>query len=355
MQNRISARQAYSLLFISRIISLLTFVPSLISDALPSDYLAACVLGAIIALALSFPWLYLSVKRQRGEDLLERFKNTKKEKPIRFIFALYLLFLLCITLSRLFFFARAVMFEQVSTLVLIFITLLCLGFVSLSGAEPLARLGGASAILSAVLIVFISVSLTGSFNAENLMYKNTSALPFLLLSLSVAVRTTEPLFLFLLTPEINGKLLKGFFSWWIFTFLASLLLTFCLGLSLGMSAYKMMFPYHAMAELSSFGVAERMDSLLSALWVLASFIKAAMLNYLLMKTVKEIYPSLSRKKTAVLTLAPVFAVCILTQSSAEIYRAFNLFWIRAVLYVLMIILFPLVVIVTDKKHLKRKQ
>ena len=341
MQNRISPFQCFSLLFISRIISTLTFIPSAASNG--SEYIISALLGSLIALVLSLPLYYLS---SRG------FALNEKHRFLSLLISVYLIFLFINNVSRLCLFAGSVRFEQINPLLLLSLTLAAVLFVTRSGIEALARLGFAGAIVISVSLVIIALSLTGNFSILNLQpLTSDSPLGIIKLSFSVASRTVEPLFLFLLMPKINGGIKKGFFIWWGTNFSFVIMLTVCLVFSLGGVSFRMLFPYHAMAELSNFAVSERMDSLLSCVWIFGSFLKCCLYLYLVSQTASI---KLKEKTIAYICTALCFLISAFLLGNVNAYRIFNNIALRETLYAVFVLLIPTVILFIDKKHLRRK-
>ncbi|MBQ5995968.1 MAG: GerAB/ArcD/ProY family transporter [Clostridia bacterium] len=354
MKNKISPVQAYSLLFISRIVSTLTFVPPDL-DAVGSDYVAAALIAPPLVLAASIMWLHLM---SDGRTLIIRkvfFRNPKAEKSVRFIAVLYLLLVFTRNLSGLCVFAMSVLFEKVNAVVLLTVTAAAVIFVALSGIEAIARLGFFGSVATLLSLAFIVFSLTGRFDANNLqpLFLNGASKP-VLLSLTVLSGTIEPFLLFLMRREVNDKIKKGFVWWWAAVFSVQILLTLCLYLGLGNVALRMFFPYHAMAELSRLSIARRMDSLLSTVWVLASFIKCALCLHLADNELKKISLGSSRVLTSVFT-AVAFLISLLALNNIGVYRFVNNPNINAALNLPVILIVPIILNAVVKINLKREK
>ena len=348
-KEKISAKQLFALLFVSRILSTLTFTPSLNSDAGLSDYILAAFVGGIAEVIFFIPALILS---ERGKSLQEFAGQISQKlgKTVSLIYALYFLYLMAFTFSRLVFFVSSVMFCNAPVLPIVLITAAAVVYAVSNGIESIGRTGAFGAFVLTVALVIILVSLSSKLDTDNLtplFYSGTK--PFFLLSLTVIMRTSEPVFIYTLIPKTSGNIKREFTVWWIILTLFVTVLTFFLMCSLGELCTVSMFPYHAMAELSEFSVIERMDSLLTGVWILSAFVRISLCAYCFKDCASGV-----NKQTGTMTVSLIiFAVSAVTAAASNknlmLYEAFSSLEIRLVLFVVFVVAIPVLLLCVRRK------
>ena len=96
----------------------------------------------------------------------------------------------------------------------------------------------------------------------------------------MAVRTIEPAAMAVLFPRVSGNKKRGYFIW-ISVLAAFLEIVFFFVFSgLGDYAMTQLFPIHSIAVLSEFSVFQRIDVILTGVWILSAFIKISFMLYL---------------------------------------------------------------------------
>ena len=96
----------------------------------------------------------------------------------------------------------------------------------------------------------------------------------------MAVRTIEPAAMAVLFPRVSGNKKRGFFIW-MSVLAAFLEIVFFFTFSgLGDYAMTQLFPIHSIAVLSEFSVFQRIDVILTGVWILSAFIKISFMLYL---------------------------------------------------------------------------
>ena len=255
LKAKISSGQFFSLLLLSRFISVLTYSPIYNAGLNSSDYLIAGVIGMIMVLLSCLP-LALIYKSNDNRSVLDMAYEISPlySKIISVLYILLFLFYAFSTLSRLDLFSGTVIFRESDTISLfvfsvsfVFIIVTMLSKLALNNFSPVFY-DGAGRVISA--------------------------------GQTMAVRTVEPAAMAVLFPRVSGNKKRGFFIW-ISVLAAFLEIVFFFVFSgLGDYAMTQLFPIHSIAVLSEFSVFQRIDVILTGVWILSAFIKISFMLYL---------------------------------------------------------------------------
>ena len=162
-KEKISAFQFFTMLFISRTLTTVTYLSSYTKDVRLSDMLVQPVFRITLGIVIMIP-LYLICKKYNTTDLL----NLANSKTISLCYVFVFFYFTVVTIARLDVFAGTVVFPETDVnFLLVFAILLC-SYGAYLGFEALGR----SAVLSAVLVVpalvFIMATLVNKIDLLNL-------------------------------------------------------------------------------------------------------------------------------------------------------------------------------------------
>lgn len=149
------------------------------------------------------------------------------------------------------------------------------------GLEALGRAGAISLFVFSVSFVFIIVTMLSKLDLNNfspVFYDGAGRV--ISAGQTMAVRTIEPAAMAVLFPRVSGNKKRGFFIW--MSVLAAFLeiVFFFVFSGLGDYAMTQLFPIHSIAVLSEFSVFQRIDVILTGVWILSAFIKISFMLYL---------------------------------------------------------------------------
>ena len=209
LKAKISSGQFFSLLLLSRFISVLTYSPIYNAGLNSSDYLIAGVIGMIMVLFSCLP-LALIYKSNDNRSVLDIAYEISPlySKIISVLYILLFLFYAFSTLSRLDLFSGTVIFRESDTKV--FVVLAC--YSAYLGLEALGRAGAISLFVFSVSFVFIIVTMLSKLDLNNfspVFYDGAGRVIFA--GQTMAVRTIEPAAMAVLFPRVSGNKKRGFF------------------------------------------------------------------------------------------------------------------------------------------------
>ena len=344
---KISAYQLFFMMAVSRTLSTLTFIPKINENASLFDYAFASFIAWAVMPLIFLP-VFMYIKKSRSQSIFEHFP--KMQKPLAAAFIFLLLFIAVFTLSRLNLFVSTVFFPDKDSMLLIIITVLAVLYCAYLSIEPILRAGSLIfvALFMSLGVIMISLVDKVDFNYITPVFSG-GIIPFFKLALSIIIRTAEPIFLMLLLPNTKGNITKGFLIWTVLTGIFLSALTLLLTVTLGETALYQLFPYHAMAQLASFGVIERMDALLTGVWILSAFLRLCVVMYLVKDIVVK-YFKFKKEKTCLAVSGTAIALAvILSDKSVLNFQYIFSMPLRIAIFIAFVILLPSAALIKIKR------
>lgn len=342
---KISTFQLFSLLTVSRLLATLTFMPFFDFEVGVSDLVVATLLGAVLLWVLCIP-VMLFLKHYSDRALTQL---VNRQKTVTVLFCAYLFFVLFFTLLRLKLFVSSVFFSSVNTAAFTVATVLAVCYCASFSLEATARSGSVTLFLLLGSLGIIFAALTKSMEINNLspvFYYGFS--PVLKIALSVLARSGEPLLIYMLAPRVTGNIRKGLVIW---LSTVTVLISVCvliLSLTLSDNALLQAFPFHAMSELSRVSAIERMDSILTAVWIMSAFLRAVLLCNVIGDSLKDQFPKL-RKKYFLTVLSLILIVSMLiAEKSLNLTAAVSSVKIREALFAVFVLILPTAILIKNR-------
>ena len=154
-------------------------------------------------------------------------------------------------------------------------------------------------------------------------------------------------------PVTNGNVKKGFIIWIAATGLALSVITALLTLSLGESALYQLFPYHAMAQLADLGVLERMDALLTGVWIISAFLRLCLILYLINDICQKTFKTANKVPFTAISGVIILTAVLVSEKSLSYSGFIFSLPLRACLFVIFVILLPTAAVIKIKIKEKR--
>lgn len=355
LKAKISSGQFFSLLLLSRFISVLTYSPIYNAGLSSSDYLAAGIIGMVIVLFSCLPLLLIYKNNDNRSVLDIAYEVSPLYSKIISVFYMLLFFFYAFsTLSRLDLFSGTVIFHETDTKVFVVLSVLLACYAAYLGLEALGRAGAVSLFVFSVSFIFIIVTMLSKLDLNNfspLFYDGPKEV--ISAGWTMAARTIEPAAAAVLLPRVSGNKKRGFFVWF-FTLTAFLEIVFFFVFSgLGDYAMTQLFPIQSIAVLSEFSVFQRIDVILTGVWILSAFIKISFMLYLSSYIACRTF-SVNYKKIYIFAFGA--AAVILQLSVSKNVTGFFISTssdVRSVLFLTVVVFIPLLTFVLGK--FKRKE
>lgn len=269
-KGKISPFSLFAMFVVSRVLVVFTVCNVTSLGHYSSDLLISVGIGLVLSVVLSLPAVYL-VKEKR---------NIFEQKWLSILYGIYFLFLGAVSIGRFSFFASMELNEETQSLFLATIIIICCIYAAWLGAEPISRFGSFIFVLTVIGIISVVGFGMTDFSILNLFPFTQNETPDIFInSLSFACETSEILLLFVLAPDVNGKIEKPFYWSMVVSFIVcAMLFFFSIGV-LGNTASLSSFPFYELSQISKFDESERLDSVYTAFWIFAVFLKGTLFVY----------------------------------------------------------------------------
>ncbi len=355
-KGKISTFQFFVMLFLSRMLTTVTYVSSYTKDVRLSDMLIQPVFRITIGIAIMLP-VYFLYKKHREKNVLDlaRERSPKFSKLLSIIYAVTFFYFTVVTIARLDLFAGTVVFPETDIdYMLIFVIVFCC-YGAFLGFEALGRSSVLSAVLVIPAIVFILAALVSKIDLLNLtpVFYN-GVMPVVRTAVDSVGQTVEYAVIAIALPRVNGKVKKGFFVWLFAQTLIMAIMFFFAMTVMGNYTGTQLFPFHTLASLAEFAMFDRLDAIFTGVWIMCAFIKASLLIYLQAEIIKKEFPKL--KTTGILVCIGALAIIANLIISGGIQR-FNLIdssIVKIAVTGITAFIVPLIVLVLCRKGSKEK-
>ena len=269
-KGKISPFSLFAMFFVSRVLVVFTVCNVTSLGTYSSDLLISTGIGLVLAVLLSLPIIY-SVKKQR---------NLLQQKWLSVMYGIYFMFLGAVSIGRFSFFASMELNENTQSLFLATIIIVACIYAAWLGLEPVSRFGSFIFVVTVIGIISVVGFGMPDFSILNLFPFSQNRVPDVFINaLSFACETSEIILLMVLAPKVNGNIEKPFYFSMIFSFVVcALLFFFSLGV-LGDTASLASFPFYELSQISKFDESERLDSVYTAFWIFAVFLKGTLFIY----------------------------------------------------------------------------
>lgn len=355
-KGKISAFQFFIMLFLSRMLTTVTYISSYTKDIRLSDMLVQTIFRISIGIIIMLP-VYLLYKKHSDKNVLDlvRERSTKLSKVLSIIYILTFFYFTVTTIARLDLFAGTVVFPETDVdYMLIFVIIFCCYGATL-GFEALGR----SAVLSAVLVIpaviFILAALIDKVDLLNLtpVFYN-GVMPVLKTAVDSVGQTVEYAIIAIALPRVNGKVKKGFFFWLIAQTLIMAVMFFFATTVMGNYAGTQLFPFHTLASLAEFAMFDRLDAIFTGVWIMCAFIKATLLIWLQADILKKEFPRL--KKVHILVCIGVLAIIsnLIIAGGIQRFNIIDSSIIKIILTGITAVLIPLIMLIMCRKERTEK-
>ena len=265
----ISPFTLFAMLFVSRVLVIFGVCNTNFAGTYAPDMIISLAIGFAIALALCAPIVYAANKH----------KNLLKPKWLSVIYGVYFLYLGAVSVGRFSFFASMEMNVKSKAIFHALLIILAGAYAAWLGIEPISRFG--SFIFGVTVVGIVGVVAFGvkDFSILNLFpFTKNSTVEIMENAVDFACETGEIILLAVLAPKVNSKINKAFFAAIALSFaVCGLLFVYSSGV-LGDIAGIAAFPFYDLSQLSRLGNA-RLDSVYTAFWIFAVFLKCALFIY----------------------------------------------------------------------------
>lgn len=360
MQTRakITPFQFYTILFLSRIFSLVTYISGIRGNLSTSGEVISVLIMAVLLVISALPTVIL-IKKDSNSSILTRASCLSPvfEKTLCVIYLLFFLFKGITTAARFELLLGSVMFPETNVQFFVAILLLAASFCTIRGIESIGRSSVIFLVPVLFAFAFVFLSLTQNFDILNFSAVYTDEITGILDGAVYSVsRTCEVSAVALLLPFIKDHKTKHLFTW-LGAISAIIIITeIMISGVLGGFGKNQLFNMYSMSVIAQFGFIERMDSIISCIWMICSAVKLALIFYICNILLTSLTGKNRTKIYIVLSALAVFAGMMFISLSIVNFADLVKSPLMTIFYFSTAVIVPLAVItgekIKEKKHEK---
>ena len=350
-KGKISAFQFFTMLFLSRTLTTVTYLSSYTENIRLSDMLIQPFFRIVIGTVIMLP-LYFFYKKNTDKNILD-IVNSRSKVTARFFAIIYVLFFFyftVVTMARLDLFAGTVVFPETDlTYILIFAIILCC-YGAFLGFEALGRSAVISSAFVIPVLIFIMITLIKKVDLLNLtpIFYN-GVMSVVKVAVDSVGQTVEYAIIALALPRVRGNVKKGFFVWLISQTLLMAVMFFFACTVMGNFASTQLFPFHTMASLADFAMFSRLDAIFTSVWIMCAFIKAGLLIFLQADILKTYFGKF--KRLTFISIIGILTIIanLFVSGRIERFTVIDNSIIKIIMTTITVVLIPLFVLVVFRK------
>ena len=305
---KITPFQFYTILFLSRVFAMVTYITSLRTQLTTTDEAIATLLMGVFLLITAIPTA-IFLKQDNKSSIIMRASVVSEifSKILCIFFIVDYLYFGIITSVRFGIFTGSVMFPDTNVTFFVAIMIATSAYIAYKGIESMGR--SAVIILIPVLsaLIFVFATQIKDFDLLNFTSAFSKGTKDIISSGAyTASRTGEIAFVTLLAPYVKNQKPNHLYKW-LFALMAVIFVTeIMISGILGNYGGTQLFNMYSMSVLAEFGFIERMDAIITCMWLLCAGVKISITIFLC----ETVLTSLFGKRNRILYIA-VSSVIIL--------------------------------------------
>ncbi len=354
---KITSFQFYSILFLSRIFALVSYVAGLRKDISNTDEVLAVVISCVFLFIALIPAIFF-IRKDGTSSILTRASCVSPvfEKVVALIYLVSIIYTGIITTARFEMMIGSLLFPETSVLIFVASMLLVAAYSAYRGIESIGRSAVIYLIPVLGAIIFVFATLVNKFDILNFTPVYTSELPDVFSSAYFfCARTGELGAVLLLLPNIKNHSKKHIFNWLIVISVIIIATVLMIGGVLGGFGKNQLFNMYSLSVLAKFGFVERLDAIISCIWLICAGVKMAIIFYICNLLFTSVFKKEKKLIYIFISAVIVFAGTAVIATSIMYFSKIISSATTVVMFTLAIIVLPLAVMLGEKIKEKRNE
>ena len=348
---KVSAGQIFCMLFVSRIVLMLTYSAGSMELTWGVDYLLVMLTYMAANFLTAIP-IFVLCFRNPGMNVIECAQKAfgRGAIAVAVIYGLFFLYISARDVGRFNLFVTSVLNPHVPVFLFSLLVIVAACYAAGLGVEAVLRTSTVIAAILVLSLLFIIIALIPQLDLLGMdPIHVTSVSDFLRSAFRGISHTPEPLALLLLIPLAKGKVGKGFIIWNIVTAAVMLLLSFLVYGVLGIYTTQLAFPFYSAATVAELGIFQRMDAVFTAIWMGGAFIKTTFTLLLAVTCFQHVFGK--KYKTLLIWLGGLIMVGASVLFSEDIQSALvkNFATAEGILVLVLMVVIPLILLIAGRK------
>lgn len=347
---KITPFQFYTLLFLTRVFSLVTYISGIRSDLSTSGEVLSVLLMTVLLFISVLPTVIL-IKKDPASSVLTRANCISPlfEKAICIVYLAFFIFKGITTASRFELLLGSVMFPETNVQFFVAILLLVSLFCAWRGVEALGRASVIFLIPVLFAFGFVFLTLIKNFDILNFsaIYQNETK-GIIDGGIYSVARTSELSVIALFIPYVKNHKVRNTFIWTGLISAVIVVTEVMISGVLGGFGENQLFNMYSMSVIAGFGFIERMDAIISCIWMICATVKIALIFYICNLLLTALTGKNRTKIYTGLTAVAIFTGMMFISLSIISFAALVKSPLMTVLFCLTAIIIPLSVIFGEK-------
>lgn len=347
---KITPFQFFTILFLSRIFALVTYIVSLRTQLETTDRVIMTVFTAVFLFVTVIP-VAVFIKQDNSRSITSRADSVSPVfgKVLCIIYFAEAMYLGVITCVRFGIFTGSVMFPDTNILFFIFMMLLFSAYIAFKGIEAMGR--SAVVMLFPVLfsLFFVFATQSADFDILNFTPAFESGTENILsTAFYSASRTGETALVILMPGYVKNQKTKHIFTFALLISVVMFTAELVMSGVLGKYGNTQLFSMYSLSVLAQFGFIERLDALFTCVWLLCAGVKISITLFVCSNLLSEFF---GRNKRGIYLSATAVLMFICTIPLAG--NLINLSWlinahITQILYITAVCVLPISVMIAER-------
>ena len=349
---KISSFQFYTLLFLTNLLTTVTYIPSYAKGNSATDTILLSLISPIIILIFALPLLKI-LKKNPQMNILEiaEKKSIKFRKVLTIIYSIVIFYFTLTNTLRLDLFTGTVVFPKTNVnFFLVFVIVICC-YGAYFGLEAIGRSGVLSLFSVFVALIFIFATLIKRVDFlyfPPLFYNG--AKPFLMSTVVYFGRISELILVGLLWDKVGGKKQKGFMFWAIIQGVVAVAFQFLTTGVMGNFADSQLFPIHTLSALAEYAMFKRLDALITGIWLLCAFLKLSLYIYLQVELLHREFSKISKTTYLILIGTLLCVLGVFGGNSVNRFLIIDRGILKAILLIVLVFFVPFYLLICERKR-----
>ncbi len=354
---KITPFQFYSILFLSRIFSLVSYVSGIQQNLSTTDEVISVAVMSVFLFVLSIPTVLL-IKKDSSSSIITRASCISPifEKIIIVVYLISILYTGILTATRFELLVGSLLFPETNVLFFVAMMLLAAVYTSGKGIESIGRSAVIYLIPVLLAFVFVFLTLIDEFDILNFtpVYKNEIPDIFNSAYYSCA-RTGELGAIVLLMPNVKNQNKNHLFKWLISVSAIIFITELMISGVLGGFGKNQLFNMYSLSVLAEYGFVERLDAIISCIWLICAGVKMAMILYIANFLLSSLFKKSKKSVNISVCALIIFAGTAVISISILYFSAVASSPLTLILFTLAIAVIPFAVFIGEKIKEKRNE
>ena len=348
--------QFYTILFLSRVFAMVTYVAGFRSQLTTTDEVIMTLVMGVFLLVTAIPVALFNRKGNRL-SVIDRASEVSAvfSKILCVIYFAGTLYFGIVTAVRFGIFTGSVMFPDINITFFVFIMIAASAFIAGKGIEAMGRSAVIILIPVFFALVFVFVTQTEKFDFLNFTSAFSDGVRDIFSSGAyTGARTGEVAFVLLMTPYVKGQKSSHLYRWLAVVVLIIVITEIFISGVLGNYAGTQLFSMYSMSVLAQFGFIERLDSLITCMWLLCAGVKLSVTVFLCASLMTSFFGKRKQILYIAVSSLLIFAGTLPLSGSLLTFASLIRSPFTVIFYLLCVCVIPVVVMISEKLKVRAK-